>query len=155
MDSSSNCAWCEHSKAAGPTCSNCGADYAKADIVPVTAAGASAADKGFTKVVIDDSASVADPNLEERICIAAMPSMLTFAFLVQISGFGSSEQSIVFGIPIHELGHATVSWFCGFNAVPTLWKTFSPADRGIAASVVLFVAIAALANHGRQNMKNA
>ena len=164
MDFSSNCAWCERPKTAGPICSNCGADYAKAeaiklrgkaDIAAVTAAGSSAADKGFTSVVIDDSAVVADPNLEKKICIAAMPSMLAFAFLVQISGFGTSVQRIVFGMPIHELGHATVSWFCGFNAVPTLWKTLSPADRGIAASIVLFVAIVALANHGRQNMKNA
>ena len=75
MDFSSNCAWCERPKTAGPTCSNCGADYAKAeaiklrgkaDIAAVTAAGSSAADKGFTSVVIDDSAVVADPNLEKK-----------------------------------------------------------------------------------------
>ena len=75
MDFSSNCAWCEHPKAAGPTCSNCGADYAKAeaikrrgkaDIAPVTAAGASAADKGFTSVVIDDSAVGCRPKSREK-----------------------------------------------------------------------------------------
>ena len=163
MDFSSKCAWCENPKTAGPTCSNCGADYAKAeaikqrgkaDIAPATAAVAGTAHNGFTMEVIDSSAAVADPMLEKKICIAAMPSMLAFAFLVQISGFGTILQRIVFGMPIHELGHATVSWFCGFNAVPTLWKTLSPADRGIAASFVLFVSIAALANYGRQTMKN-
>jgi hypothetical protein len=77
-----------------------------------------------------------------------------FAFGVQLSGFGTCIQRIIFTMPVHELGHATVAWFCGFNAVPTLWKTISPSNRGIAASVVLFVGILSLANYGRRHMHN-
>ncbi|MFT7472739.1 MAG: hypothetical protein ACI8XU_002643, partial [Kiritimatiellia bacterium] len=62
------------------------------------------------------------------------PSMLAFAFLVQLSGYGTSIQRIAFTMPVLELGHATVAGFCGFNAVPTLWKTISSRNRSIAAS---------------------
>lgn len=163
MGTSNNCAWCEHPKDAGPTCSKCGADYAKAEAIkqhgkadsePVSATATGAIDSGFTMEAVDTAAAIEDPALEKKICIVALPSMLAFAFLVQLSGFGTSVQRIVFGMPLHELGHATVSWFCGFNAVPTFWKTISPSDRGIAASLLLFVGIAALANFARRNMNS-
>ena len=163
MEFSNNCAWCEHPKDAGPTCSKCGADYAKAEAIKqhgkadsesVSAVSSAAPDNGFTMEVVNTAAAIEDPTLEKKICIAALPSMLAFAFLVQLSGVGTSIQRIVFTMPVHELGHATVAWFCGFNAVPTLWKTLSPSDRGIAASFVLFVGIVSLANYGRRNMHN-
>ncbi len=157
MQVSNNCAWCDHPKDAGPSCSKCGADYAKAEAIKQHGKAdiepASAIDNGFTMEAVDSASAIEDPLLEEKICLAALPSMLALAFLVQLSGFGTGIQRIVFGMPVHELGHATVSWFCGFNAVPTFWKTISPSDRGYAASVLLFVAIAALANFGRRNMK--
>jgi hypothetical protein len=33
METTDNCAWCEHPKDAGPICSKCGADYAKAEVI--------------------------------------------------------------------------------------------------------------------------
>lgn len=164
MDIFNSCAWCDHPKDAGPTCSKCGADYAKAeaikqrgkaDIEPVSAASTAAIDNGFTIETVGTAAAIEDPALEKKICIGALPAMLAFAFVVQLSGFGTSIQRIVFTMPVHELGHATVAWFCGFNAVPTLWKTISPSNRGVAASFLLFLGIAALANYGRRNMQNA
>ena len=163
MEISNNCAWCDHPKDAGPTCSKRGADYAKAEAIKqhgkadsktISATATGALDNGFTMEVIDSAAAIEDPGLEKKICLGALPSMLAFAFLVQLSGFGSSIQRIAFTMPVHELGHATVAWFCGFNAVPTLWKTISPSNRGIAASFVLFVGIVSLANYGRRHMQN-
>jgi hypothetical protein len=40
---------------------------------------------------------------------------------------------------LHELGHAVTAWWCGFAALPGLWKTLIPETRGI----VLPLAIAA------------
>jgi len=167
MESSANCAWCDHPKGPGPTCSKCGADYAKAEaiklhgkatrapVVAVATGSDAVVDEGFTIEAADTATQIEDPELEKKICIAALPSMLALAFLVQLSGFGVSIQRIVFTMPVHELGHATVAWFCGFNAVPTLWKTISPSERGVAASFLLFIGIASLANYGRKNMQNA
>jgi hypothetical protein len=50
-------------------------------------------------------------------------------------------QRIVFGMPIHELGHAVTAWFCGHAALPTLWKTLVAEERGWLAPVVLAGAI--------------
>jgi len=167
MDSSTNCAWCDHPKDPGPTCSKCGAEYAKAEAIKlhgkatvetvVTASTGSTAvvNDGFTIEAAETAQHIEDPELEKKICMAALPSMFAFAFLVQLSGIGTSIQRIVFTMPIHELGHATVAWFCGFNAVPTLWKTISPSERGVAASFLLFIGIVSLANYGRKNMQNA
>ena len=51
-------------------------------------------------------------------------------------------QRIVFGMPVHELGHAVSAWFTGFSAIPTLWKTLIPDERGVVAPVLLAGAIA-------------
>ncbi|MBL4580879.1 MAG: hypothetical protein JKY29_03595 [Gammaproteobacteria bacterium] len=156
MEVSNNCAWCDHPKDAGPICSKCGADYAKAEAIKqhgkADSEAISTLDNGFTMEAVDTAAAIEDPILEKKICLAALPSMLAFAFLVQLSGVGTSIQRIAFTMPVHEFGHATVAWFCGFNAVPTLWKTISPSDRGIAASFVLFIGIVSLANYGRRHM---
>ena len=62
-------------------------------------------------------------------------------------------QRIVFGKPEHELGHATVAWLCGFNAIPTFWKTVSSGQRGMLASVLVLFGLLALANYGRKKMQ--
>ena len=110
MEISNNCAWCDHPKDAGPTCSKCGADYAKAEAIKqhgkedsktISATATGALDNGFTMEVIDSAAAIEDPGLEKKICLGALPSMLAFAFLVQLSGFGSSIQRIAFTMPVH------------------------------------------------------
>ncbi len=159
MESSPNCAWCEQPKQQGPICPSCGADYAKAeaiktygkaqiDIAPTESAAASLA--GFTIETSEAAAPVEDPVLERKLCIIAIPSMLAVGFAVQLTGLFTGMQRIVFGMPVHELGHATVAWFCGFDAIPTLWQTISPTDRGVVASGLLFFAILSLANYGRR-----
>src|SRR5260221_14653469 len=53
-------------------------------------------------------------------------------------------QRIVFGMPVHELGHAVSAWFTGFWAIPTLWKTLIPDERGFLAPILLAGAIAGM-----------
>lgn len=164
MDYLDKCAWCEHPKTAGPVCSSCGADYAKAEAIKLhgkvqidTAVEESdiTGGPGFTIETVSGAIEVEDPALEKKLCIITIPAMLAAGFLVQLTGLFSSVQRIVFGMPVHELGHATVAWFCGFNAIPTVWKTISPTDRGIVASILVFGGILALANYGRRKMESS
>jgi hypothetical protein len=163
MMDSDNCAWCGSLKTAGPVCANCGADYAKAEAIKKhgkaqidvsRSISSSAIESGFIIETVSSAASAEDPVLEKRLCIVAIPALLAAGFLVQITGLFANMQRIVFGMPVHELGHATVAWFCGFDAIPTVWKTISSTERGVVASFLLFIAIMALANYGRLKMKS-
>lgn len=163
MEFLDNCAWCESPKTAGPLCSSCGADYAKAEAIKlhgkVQSVSASSDSEnpnvpGFTIETSRDTLEIEDPALEKKLCIYTIPAMLTASWLVQFSDLFASLQRIVLGMPVHELGHATVAWFCGFNAIPTVWKTLIPNDKGIVASILVFAGIVALANYGRRKMKS-
>jgi hypothetical protein len=88
------CPWCNAPRAAGPTCPRCGANYAKAELIKT---------QGRAQVA---AVPVEEPVLAQEPAIAAT-----------IVGM---MQRIVFGMPIHELGHAVSAWFCGFWAIPTL-----------------------------------
>lgn len=163
MELLDNCAWCERPKTAGPLCSNCGADYAKAEAIKlhgkVQSDGAALdakfeIDPGFTIETISSTVEIEDPALEKKLCIVTIPAMLAASLLIQLSDLFASLQRIVLGMPVHELGHATVAWFCGFNAIPTVWKTMIPNDKGIVASILVFVGIVALANYGRRKMES-
>ncbi len=96
--------------------------------------------------------AVSDPLLEYRFCLAAIPLALCFALLFQVSGFGASLQRIFLTMPVHELGHAVSAWFCGYAAIPTLWKTLIPETRGFVVPMALAAAIgyALYRAHGAQ-----
>ena len=63
--------------------------------------------------------------------------MLCIAIVFHASGLGASLQRIFLTMPVHELGHAVTAWFCGYTAIPTLWKTLVPETRGIIAPLAL------------------
>lgn len=163
MEVADNCAWCESPKTAGPLCSNCGADYAKAEAIKLhgkvqidveNLGSEKQSIPGFTIETSRKILGVEDPVLEKKLCIITIPAMLIASFLVQLSDLFASLQRIVFGMPVHELGHATVAWFCGFNAIPTVWKTMIPNDKGVVASILVFAGIVTLANYGRRKMQS-
>ncbi|MFT4889023.1 MAG: hypothetical protein ACJA2D_001384 [Pseudohongiellaceae bacterium] len=81
--------------------------------------------------------------------------MLAASLLIQLSDLFTILQRIAFVMPVHELGRVTVAWFCGLNAIPSVWKTISPNDRGSVASILVFVGILALANYGRRKVKSS
>jgi hypothetical protein len=63
-----------------------------------------------------------DPELERRIRQLALPAALGLAFLVTHSGLRTIARTFL-TMWIHELGHATTAWLCGFGAFPGPWRT--------------------------------
>jgi hypothetical protein len=66
-----------------------------------------------------------------------MPLMLLGAWLCQVFNVFDSLQRIVFGMPVHETGHALTAWLTGHNAIPSLWVTRVSPERGIFAPLLL------------------
>lgn len=156
------CAWCEAPKQSGPVCPKCGADYAKAESIkahgkvigPDTSSKKTKKINQSTGLSADDPALlVKDPEFEFRLCLVVIPAFLLFWFLVYATGMGKSFQAIVFAMPVHELGHAVAAWFCGYSAVPTVWKTLVPESRGFIAPVLLLGAIGYMAFQSHQQKK--
>ena len=71
-----------------------------------------------------------DPAFELKLCLAAIPCALLAALAWHAFGLGHALQRIFLSMPVHELGHAVMAWFCGFAAIPTVWKTITPETRG-------------------------
>ena len=44
---------------------------------------------------------------------------------------GHCLQRTFLSMMVHELGHAVTAWWCGFGALPGLWKTLIPETRGV------------------------
>jgi hypothetical protein len=89
------------------------------------------------------------------VCLIALPAMLVIAMLVQITGFLAGMQRIVFGMPVHEMGHAVTGWLCGFNSIPSLWVTVSSGERGYISSIVVLAALLMLTRYALVNKKPA
>ena len=93
-------------------------------------------------------ARVQEPGIELKFCIAAIPAMLLIALAFHASGLGPFLQGAFFAMPLHELGHATVAWLCGYAAIPTLWHTNVPGERGLLMPVVVLAGAAYLGVRG-------
>jgi hypothetical protein len=148
------CPWCRAPRDTGPTCPECGAIYAKAEAIK--AHGRASAVAATPAVRIEEAAPpdlvldvdnppdewqlVDDAELEWKFCVAAIPAALLVALVVHVSGMGAFLQRLFFTMPVHELGHATAAWLCGYSAIPTVWKTLVPETRGFIAPVVLLAA---------------
>jgi hypothetical protein len=77
-------------------------------------ASADLKNKSAPDLAIDASHNVLeteDRALEKKLCIIIIPAMLVASLLVQLSDLFVSLQRIAFGMPTHELGHATAAWF--------------------------------------------
>jgi hypothetical protein len=141
------CPWCNAPRAAGPACPRCGADYAKAELIrtrgraPAAAAAPPPAEPAISATLVGmEARAVDDPALELKLCVAAIPAALAFALVLHL--FLPGLQRIVFGMPVHELGHALSAWFCGYTALPTLWRTLIAEERGWLAPLALAGALA-------------
>lgn len=146
------CPWCSAPRGDGPDCPKCGANYAKAEaikahgraepaaVIDAPQVGAEPANGEpliYAGESRDDWNAVDDPELEWKFCAAAIPVALCVAMMFQATGFGAGLQRIFLTMPVHEFGHAITAWFCGYTAIPTLWKTLVPETRGIIAPLAL------------------
>lgn len=149
------CPWCNAPRDTGPTCPKCGAIYAKAEAIkahgravavpaaPEVQNGQAAPAASFdVENPQDEWQLVDDPALEWKFCVGAIPVALVLAVVFHSSGLFASLQRIFLSMPVHELGHATAAWLCGYSAIPTVWKTLVPETRGFIAPVVLLAAFA-------------
>lgn len=159
------CPWCSAPRDSGTTCPRCGANYAKAEAIKAhgrAAAGdapsvpAQQSEPAVISYAADPMAglpAVADPVLEYKFCLAAIPAMLCIAIVFNASGLGAALQRIFLTMPVHEFGHAVTAWFCGYSAIPTLWKTLVPETRGFIAPLTLAGALAYLVFRAWQMQK--
>lgn len=76
-----------------------------------------------------------DPQEWKRRAIA-IPALLAAALAFHVWDAGHAMQRIALGMPLHELGHAVTAWWCGFDAIPVLWRTLVPEERGLVAPVL-------------------
>ncbi len=158
------CPWCSAPRDTGATCPRCGADYAKAEAIKAkgratdisNALDDAAQDEPVALVYANEpehmqgAQLVSDAALEFKFCVGAIPVALLLAMVFHTSGMFALLQRIAFTMPVHELGHAITGWFCGFTAIPTLWKTLIPETRGFIAPLALAGGIAYMMFRGWQ-----
>lgn len=72
-----------------------------------------------------------DGPAEWKLRAAAIPGALVVALLFHAWPTGHFLQRTFLSMIVHELGHATTAWWCGFGAIPSLWKTMIPETRGL------------------------
>jgi hypothetical protein len=79
-----------------------------------------------------------------RMRAAAVPIALAIAGLLALTGPGALLLRVLFGMWLHEFGHAIASWFCGVVAVPLPWVTMGGQERSFLFPVLLFGGLGAL-----------
>ena len=136
---SDTCAWCDAPRTMERICPRCGADYAKAEAIKKHGSAKSVTQDqdqyANTTTLVEPAESTAvipvrDPDSEWLNCLYAVPGMLLGAWLCQVMDIFDSLQRIVFGMPVHEAGHALTAWLAGRNAMPGLWVTRVAPQQG-------------------------
>jgi len=153
------CAWCEAPRTTDAVCPRCGANYAKAAAIKQRGSAKGIATPADTATVeprtdaidADNLLPVRDPASEWNNCLYAWPVMLLGAWACQYFNVFDSLQRIVFGMPVHESGHALTAWLTGYDAIPTFWFTHTSAERGWFCMLLLFALYAALWRHGQKS----
>lgn len=83
-----------------------------------------------------DAAPAESPR-EWKLRAGALPTAIVLALMFHSCDTGHFVQRSALSMPLHELGHAVTGWFCGFAAVPSLWKTLIPESRSVLVPAVL------------------
>ena len=154
---SDTCAWCDAPKILDAVCPRCGANYAKAEAIKRLGTAKDVVEPpSYTSTVSIDTEEAApdyqqlvkDPRSEWYNCLFALPAMLLGAWACQYWHVFDGLQRIVFGMPLHELGHAVTAWLSGHNAIPTFWFTHTSAERGYSCALLLLGIYAVLLRYG-------
>jgi hypothetical protein len=139
------CPWCDAPRVSAPECPKCGANYAKAEAIKKGGKAAPVASQPVLEAAPTQSLApkfemapereVDDPKLELKFCLAAIPAMLALGVVFHL--FMPFLQRTFLTMPVHELGHSSVAWLCGFWSIPTLWKAITSDTRGFLMPVVI------------------
>jgi hypothetical protein len=81
------------------------------------------------------------PALEVQIRTWALPVALLCASLLVVTGPGRAVVRIFFSMWVHELGHATAAWLCGYLAMPGPWRTLTASERSPVFAALLSAAL--------------
>lgn len=84
-----------------------------------------------------------DLDLEWKLRAWAVPAALALAVAFHAWSMGHFLQRTFLSMMVHEAGHAVTAWWCGFKAMPTLWKTMIGESRTLVAE--LFVGLLCVA----------
>jgi len=84
--------------------------------------------------------AVREDELEWKLRAIAVPAAIALAFAFHAWPTGHFLQRTFLSMILHELGHAVTAWWCGFAALPGLWKTMIPETRGVIIPVVIAAA---------------
>jgi hypothetical protein len=122
-------------------CPRCGVIYAKAEARAAALVTAEPAALDGGPAPADQPDFEGGPALEVRIRTWAVPSALLLALLLVSTGPGRAVVRIFFGMWIHELGHATAAWLCGFLAVPGPWRTLTASGRSPVFAALVSAAL--------------
>jgi hypothetical protein len=94
---------------------------------------------------VESEWEVSEAQLEGRLRTWALPVALLGAFLLVSTGPGHFLVRVFVSMWVHEIGHATTAWLCGFLAFPGPWLTPMAQSRSGAFGFLVFAAIAAAA----------
>jgi hypothetical protein len=78
-----------------------------------------------------------DPALEWKLRAAALPAAVGLALAFHAWPVGHWLQRTFLSMMVHEVGHAVTAWWCGFAALPTVWKTLIPETRNVLVSLIV------------------
>ena len=128
---SPQCVRCGAPRAPGPECPHCGVVYAKAERFPRPSTPPSAA------AVFAQEMSLEEARSELWLARLAVPGALVVSWLLVQTGMGRFFFRTFAGMWLHELGHATVAWLCGFPAFPGPWLTTIGEERSPVFALAL------------------
>jgi hypothetical protein len=140
------CPRCGEPRILAPECPKCGVLYAKAQAraprpvePPVPAV--------FAPTPLWDG-ELEDARLELRVCQLALPVALVLSWVVVNAPFGRKLVRVFFSMWLHELGHATTAWLCGFPSIPGPWVTRIGETRSTVVFLVVATGLGAFALRG-------
>jgi len=92
---------------------------------------------------VESEWEVSEARLEGRLRTWAIPSALAVFFLLVATGPGHFLVRVFLSMWVHEVGHATAAWLCGFPAFPGPWLTPMATSRSGLFGFLVFAALAA------------
>jgi hypothetical protein len=78
-----------------------------------------------------------DARTELQLARFAVPTALIASWLLVHTGIGAFVMRTFAGMWLHELGHATAAWVCGYPAFPGPWLTLIASDRSFIFGLLL------------------
>lgn len=136
------CPRCEAPRIDARDCPRCGVIYARAEErararVAVHGPEVAEAFRVLAPPTPDRDPAEEAARWEVRLRLWVLPLSLVLAFLFVGTGMGGFVARLVSGMWLHEFGHATAAWLCGYPAVPLPWFTSISPERSLAPTVLL------------------